>query len=151
MTNRIGGDYNLEALEAFRSAYGQLLITPEDHDTDELTGLPTENISNTSPWIKQTGLWKAPSGKGPEPVNQPFNSNDYISVPDEDEDDIINLNDLSEEEFDEYLAGLSEEELSALEELFIDTDAEIAEDDDESLSDTEIDNLINDLIDSDED
>lgn len=150
MTNRIGGDYNLDALEAFRAAYANQLQTPDDLDIDSLTGLPTNEISNTSPWVASTGLWRYPSGKGPEPVNQPFNSDDYISVPDEDEDDIINLNDLSEEEFDEYLAGLSEEELSALEELFIDT--ETAEDDeDESLSDEEVDKLINDLIDSDED
>jgi hypothetical protein len=150
MTNRIGGDYNLDALEAFRAAYADKLQTPDELDVDSLTGLPTGEISNTSPWVASTGLWRYPSGKGPEPVNQPFNPNDYISGQDDDDDDIINLNDLSEEEFDEYLAGLTLEELSALEELFIDTETE-EEDEEESISDEEIENLINDLISSDED
>jgi hypothetical protein len=43
-------------------------------------GLPTDTISNTSPWIEHTGLWKYPSGKGPDDdLKQPFNPNSYLS------------------------------------------------------------------------
>ena len=78
MTNRIGGDYSHEALEAFRSAYAQQLSTPEDQDIDARTGLPTSHISNTSPWIDHVGIWKYPSGKGPDgDLKQPFQPESY--------------------------------------------------------------------------
>jgi hypothetical protein len=80
MSNRIGGDFNHEAVEAFRAAYAQQLQTVADLEVDERTGLPTDTISNTSPWIEHTGLWKYPSGKGPEEdLKAPFNPNDYLS------------------------------------------------------------------------
>ena len=108
-TNRIGGDYNLEALEAFRSAYANQLQTPEDLDTDSRTGLPTGEISNTSPWLATTGLWKYPSGKGPESdLRTPFNPQEFIT-----QDDEVNLDEMTEEELDAYLDTLSEDELVA--------------------------------------
>jgi hypothetical protein len=80
MANRIGGDFNQDAVEAFRAAYAAQLQTPEDHEVDALTGLPTDTISNTSPWIEHTGLWRYPSGKGPDDdLKQPFNPNSYLS------------------------------------------------------------------------
>jgi hypothetical protein len=80
MANRIGGDFNQDAVEAFRAAYAAQLQTPEDQDVDTLTGLPTDTVSNTSPWIEHTGLWKYPSGKGPDDdLKQPFNPNSYLS------------------------------------------------------------------------
>lgn len=128
----------MDALEAFRAAYGQQLATPEDHDIDQRMGLPTENISLTSPWIHHTGLWKAPSGKGPEDdLKAPFDPNQYFTR----EPESVDLSSMTEEELDEYLDSLSEEELSAL-------SAELEEnylDEDEGMSEEEIENLIAEL------
>ena len=86
-TNRIGGDWSVEALEAFRAAYGQQLSTVQEQDMDERTGLPTNTISNTSPWYEHVGVWKYPSGKGPdEDLQKPFNIGDYLSQEESDEE-----------------------------------------------------------------
>jgi hypothetical protein len=78
--NRIGGDWSAEALEAFRSAYAQQLATPDQDEVANNSGLPTNVVPNTSPWIAHTGTWKYPSGKGPEEdLKAPFNPNDYLS------------------------------------------------------------------------
>ena len=140
-TNRIGGDWSSEAIEAFRAAYGQQLATPEEHDVDQRMGLPTENISLTSPWIHHTGLWKAPSGKGPEELKVPFDPNNYFTRPEEDEG-TVDLSTLSDEELDEYLDSLSEEELVALNE---ELNGIGDEDGDDTMSDEEIENLISEL------
>lgn len=80
MTNRIGGDFNLDAIEAFRAAYAQQMQTPDSEEVANNSGLPTNVVANTSPWIEHTGLWKYPSGKGPdEDLKSPFNPNDYLS------------------------------------------------------------------------
>jgi hypothetical protein len=109
-TNRIGGDWDLDALEAFRAAYGQQLSTVEDQDIDAQTGLPTNTISNTSPWIEHTGLWKYPSGKGPdEDLQKPFNVGDYLTQ---------EMNDGEEEE------EMSDEEIDNLMNEVLDDEAE---------------------------
>lgn len=89
MTNRIGGDFGAEAVEAFRAAYAQQMRTPENDDIDAYTGLPTDTVSNTSPWLEHTGLWRYPSGKGPDDdLRQPFFPDDYLpTAEDEDEDE----------------------------------------------------------------
>ena len=139
-TNRIGGDYNLEALEAFRSAYANQLQTPEDLDTDSRTGLPTGEISNTSPWLATTGLWKYPSGKGPDAdLRTPFNPQEFITQV----DDEINLDEMTEAELDAYLDTLSEDELVALSQQF---EQESELDMSGEMSDAEIDSLIEELI-----
>lgn len=93
----------MDAVEAFRDAYASRLMTPEDQDVDAFTGLPTGEISNTSPWIEHTGLWRYPSGKGPdEDLKQPFVPEEYYE-----EDEV------EDEEFDEE-ETLSEEEIDAL-------------------------------------
>jgi hypothetical protein len=80
MTNRIGGDFGAEAIEAFRAAYAQQLLSPDSDEVANNSGLPTNTIANTSPWYEGVGLWKYPSGKGPEEnLKQPFNLNDYLS------------------------------------------------------------------------
>ena len=80
MTNRIGGDFDAETIEAFRAAYAQQLASPDQDDIANNSGLPTNTVSNTSPWIEHTGLWKYPSGKGPDDdLKQPFNPNSYLS------------------------------------------------------------------------
>jgi hypothetical protein len=134
MTNRIGGDFNADAVEAFRSAYAAQYMTPEDLDTDDRTGLPTGEVSNTSPWIQHTGLWKANNGMSRDfKPNQPFNPEDYITQ----EESVFSLEDLSEEELDQYLNSLSSEDLIALNESLNGESAE--------MTDDEIDNLIAEL------
>jgi hypothetical protein len=111
MTNRIGGDFNQDAIEAFRAAYAQQLASP---DTDEIannSGLPTNVITNTSPWIEHTGLWKYPSGKGPdEDLKTPFNPNVYLSDEVVDgEEEIESMSDEEVENLINEIAGSSEE------------------------------------------
>lgn len=97
MTNRIGGDFNADAIEAFRAAYAQQLATPDEETIANNSGLPTNVVTNTSPWIEHTGLWKYPSGKGPDQdLKTPFNPNAYLS--DEVLDGDGEMESLSEEE-----------------------------------------------------
>ena len=112
MTNRIGGDFNQEAIEAFRSAYAQQLQSPDDNEVDTITGLPTNVVTNTSPWIEHTGLWKYPSGKGPDQdLKTPFNPNAYLSdeVMDGD-DEIDSMSDEEVENLINEIAGPSDDE-----------------------------------------
>ena len=104
-SNRVGGDFNSDAVEAFRAAYAAQLMTPQEQDVDKLTGLPTDTISNTSPWIESTGLWKYPSGKGPEEdLRAPFNPDAYYTQEESEEDgeyEEVDVSDLSREDIDE--------------------------------------------------
>lgn len=94
----------MDAVEAFRDAYASRLMTPEDQDVDTFTGLPTGEISNTSPWIEHTGLWRYPSGKGPDDdLKQPFVPEQYYEE-DEEEDE-----NLSDEEIDTLIDELLNE------------------------------------------
>jgi hypothetical protein len=79
-TNRVGGDFNADAIEAFRNAYAQQLSTPDEDTIANNSGLPTNTVPNTSPWIEHTGLWKAHDGRSLTYERQtPFNPNDYLS------------------------------------------------------------------------
>ena len=140
MTSRIGGDWNTDALEAFRLAYGQQMMTPQDQDITP-SGLPGNNISNVSPWYEQLGiLWKYPSGKGPDDdLQKPFNPDAFITQEDESEGLI------SESDIDDYIDSLTPDELLSLaEELGVDFEGDY---DQETMSDEEIDNLISELND----
>ena len=107
-TSRLGGDFDYDALNAFRVAYADQMQIPEDHDIDARTGLPTENISNTSPWIQHTGLWKANDGLSRDfQPNQPFDPQEYYTV-EEDEEEYDD--ELSEEEIDALVEELLSEE-----------------------------------------
>jgi hypothetical protein len=123
-TSRIGGDYNAEALEAFRSAYAAQMQTPEDQDIHKESGLPTSEVSNTSPWFASTGLWRYPSGRGPDDdLKQPFNPNSFLPQNEDDEeeeDDDI----LTDEQIDAYLDSLSAEELNSLAQQLAEEEAE---------------------------
>lgn len=100
-TNRVGGDFNLDAIEAFRSAYAQQMSTPDEDTIANNSGLPTNTIPNTSPWIAHTGLWKAHDGRSLTYERQaPFNPNDYLS------DEVV--------DGDEEMESLSEEEVENL-------------------------------------
>ena len=135
MTNRIGGDYSAEALEAFRSAYAAQMQTPEDLDIAP-NGMPGNEVSNTSPWLAHTGLWKANDGLSRDFVpNQPFNPDSYLTQEDESEEE------LTEEDFDNYLDTLSLDELQSLaEDLGIEP-----EEPSDTMSEEEVDNLIAEL------
>jgi len=112
MTNRIGGDFNQDAVEAFRAAYAQQLATPDQEDIANNSGLPTNVVTNTSPWIEHTGLWKYPSGKGPDQdLKTPFNPNEYFSneIADGDEE-IDSMSDEEVENLINEIAGQAEEE-----------------------------------------
>ena len=144
-TNRIGGDYSAEALDAFRAAYAAQMQTPEELETDNRTGLPTGEISNTAPWIHTTGLWKYPSGKGPEDdLKAPFDPNNYFTRTEEDEEEVVDLSTMSEEELDAYLDSLSEDELVALSNE-LDSSGEEGETGEDSMSYEEIENSIAEL------
>jgi hypothetical protein len=102
MTNRIGGDFNADAIEAFRAAYAQQLASPEQDEIANNSGLPTNVVTNTSPWLEHTGLWKYPSGKGPdEDLKTPFNPNAYLS--DEVVDGDGEMESLSDEEVENLI------------------------------------------------
>ena len=102
MTNRIGGDFNQNAIEAFRAAYAQQLQSPDQDEIANNSGLPTNVVTNTSPWIEHTGLWRYPSGKGPDQdLKTPFNPNAYLSDEVMDGDDEIDS--LSEEEVENLI------------------------------------------------
>jgi hypothetical protein len=101
MTNRIGGDFNQDAIEAFRAAYAQQLATPDEDTVANNSGLPTNVIPNTSPWIEHTGLWKAHDGRSLDYQRAtPVNPNSYLS------DEVL--------DGDEEIDSLSEEEVENL-------------------------------------
>ena len=137
-TSRIGGDFDFDALEAFRDAYAAQLQTPEDLDNDSRMNLPTGEISNTAPWIHTTGLWKYPSGKGPEDdLRAPFDPNQYFTR----QPETVDLANMSEEELDAYLDSLTEDQIIALSAELNGEDS----DEDEGMTEKEIENLISEL------
>lgn len=131
MNNRISGDFDLTTLEAFRAAYAQREVKPEDLEVDKYTGLPTDTVANISPWIEHTGLWRANPG-----TDRAFIPNQVLEGEDEFDD-----GELSEDEFnrmvDEVLSDLEEEERFARE--IYDSEDDDSEDpyDDESGSEEE--------------
>jgi hypothetical protein len=112
--------------------------TPEDLDIAP-NGMPGNEVSNTSPWLAHTGLWKANDGLSRDFVpNQPFNPDSYLTQEDEsDEED-----ELTEEDFDNYLNTLSLDELQSLaEDLGIEPEGP----NEDTMSEEEVDNLIAEL------
>jgi len=108
-SGRVGGDFDFEVMEAFRNAYAQQLASPDQDEIANNSGLPTNTVSNTSPWLETTGLWKYPSGKGPEEdLKAPFNPSNYYSneVVDGDEE----IDQFDDEEVDTIVNELSEGE-----------------------------------------
>ena len=127
MTNRIGGDFNADAVEAFRNAYAQILNAPDDDSVANDSGLPTGIVANTSPWHDHLPLWKYPSGKGPEEdLRAPFNPDDYVSDDEEEEfsDEEVDslLNELLDEEEEEGNAPLTDDEIEQIVSQLLDDD-----------------------------
>lgn len=141
MDNKISGDFGVEALEAFRAAYAQREVKPEDLEVDHYTGLPTGEITNISPWIQHTGLWRANPG-----TEKMFVPNQVLETEEDFEDE------LSEEDFDrmveEVISDLEEEEAFA-NEIYNSDDDDSEEEDD--IEDEELEALIDSLLAEDED
>jgi hypothetical protein len=118
MTNRPGGDFDQDAVEAFRAAYAQILNAPDDDDVANASGLPTDTVGNTSPWHDHIPLWKYPSGKGPdEDLKRSFDPSDFISEDEENEEEGERLSDEEIETLiDELLDSPNEEEEEEYEE-----------------------------------
>lgn len=129
MTNRINGDFDQDSIEAFRSAYAAQILEPEDLETDPYTGLPSNVVLNTSPWIQHTGLWKANDG-----TDKNFVPNQVLVAGEQEEGEV------SEEELDAMLNELLEEE-ARLEEL---EEGPYDEDEEDSLgfTDEELEELV---------
>lgn len=138
MNNRISGDFGTDALEAFRAAYAQREVKPEDLEVDQYTGLPTGEITNISPWIQHTGLWKANPG-----TDRAFVPNQVLETEEDFEDGI------SEEDFDrmvdEVLSDLEEEERFA-DEIYNGDDDEDEDIEDEDIEDEELEEMINSIL-----
>lgn len=151
MTNRINGDFDSDSIEAFRAAYAAQILEPEDQEVDPYTGLPTELVLNTSPWIQHTGLWKANDG-----TNKDFVPNQVLvegetqeDFEDESEEDL----EITAEQIDALLTeledrDLSDSDLELIESLLADEGGDYFEeslDDDDTLTDEEIENLLEEL------
>jgi hypothetical protein len=117
--------FSPEALEALQEAYANQLTTPDEMDIDQLTGMPTNQVSNTSPWHGTVDLWKYPDGK-----------NKLETSP------IM------------YRGG-GEDEAVKDDGIYDESDHEVGDDDgdedEETLSEEEVDALIQELLESDED
>lgn len=117
-TTRPGGDFNYDVMEAFRNAYAQQLNSPNDDSIANNSGMPTNTVANTSPWHSHTGLWRYPSGRGPEDdLKIAFNPDEYISEDEyEEEDEDLTDDDESPRMTDEEIESLIEELLNDSEE-----------------------------------
>lgn len=129
----MNGFFNQDALEMLQQAY-EMQLTPEEQDIDELTGLPTNVVSNTSPWANDVELWKYPDGKNKletSPILFTNQQTDEVDLEDDTED------------------GLAPEE-----EVYYDSEEEPEEEgsaEDEEISDEEIDALIQEILSIEED
>lgn len=163
MANRITGDFDSEAIEAFRQAYANSMANPEEHDIDPLTNLPSNTISNTSPWLEHTGLWKANDGMSRDfKPNQPFNLDDHLPPLEEEpsgteaSDNVDEVEESFDDDADE-VEVMTEEEFQALtqevwddedpsSEVFDEEDEDTFDEEGESLEEDEIDALINQIL-----
>lgn len=109
MTNRINGDFDRETIEAFRAAYANQILSPEDQEVDDRTGLPTNLVLNTSPWIQHTGLWKANDG-----TDKNFVPNQVLVPGEGDQEELSEeeINSLLDEVVSEMDGSSDEEELT---------------------------------------
>ena len=120
----MNGYFDPTALEALQQAY-EMQLTPDEMDIDQVTGLPTNQVSNTSPWHGTVDLWKYPDGK-----NKLEASPIMYRAGEEGAD-------LDDEEYND--------------EIVDEVDSYSDEDEDDTLTDEEIDTLIEELLNSDED
>jgi hypothetical protein len=145
MSNRINGDFDTDSIEAFRAAYAAQILEPEDQETDKYTGLPTNLVLNTSPWIQHTGLWKANDGS-----NKDFQAN-QILVPGIEEPEKELSDEELEELIDQLLAedtgdALSEDSIEEGDDYDDDAYFDTGEEEEPELTDDEVERLIDELL-----
>jgi hypothetical protein len=155
MKNQISGDFDSETLEEFRAMYAQREVAPEDLEVDNYTGLPTNVITNVSPWIEHTGLWRANPG-----TERDFVPNQVLPGSlEQNFEDIRDFDNPSKEELDalteKVISEIEEEEAFA--DLIYNSDDE--DDDDpnvyrgeveEGMSDDELERIISSILADDE-
>jgi hypothetical protein len=100
----MNGFFSPEAMEALQQAY-EMQLTPEQQDIDAVSGLPTNVVSNTSPWHGTVEMWKYPDG-----LNKREHGDILYTAQD---DDLEEESDEEEEEFDtEYEEDVTESEMT---------------------------------------
>ena len=105
----MNGFFSPDALEALQQAY-EMQLTPDEMDIDQVTGLPTNQVSNTSPWHGTVEMWKYPDG-----LNKREHGEILYVAPDEDEVEEEEEEDLDTEyEEDTTESEMTEEEVDAL-------------------------------------
>lgn len=115
-TSRPGGDFDFDVMEAFRDAYAQQLASPNQDDIANNSGLPTDTVANTSPWYSSVGLWKYPSGKGPDDdLKEAFHPEEYLPEDEySDDDDVYEDDDdstlMTDDEIDSLIQELLDDE-----------------------------------------
>ena len=117
-TSRVGGDFSFEVMEEFRAAYAQQLASPNQDEVANNSGLPTNTVANTAPWYDHVGLWKYPSGKGPEDdLKEAFNPDEYLdSHEDEEYEDEDDSTQMTDEEIESLIQELLNDDESEGEE-----------------------------------
>jgi hypothetical protein len=153
MSNNINGDFDVDSIEAFRAAYASRALSPEDQEVDERTGLPTDVVLNTSPWIQHTGLWKANDGSDKNFVpNQILVPGQEEELSEEELDGI--LDDVMKEMFGDDVSSEGEEDdimedeeiLNLLQELSEDLEAEIELDQEDEDLEEEVESLLSEIL-----
>jgi hypothetical protein len=116
----MNGYFDPTALEALQQAY-EMQLTPDEMDIDQVTGLPTNQVSNTSPWHGTVEMWKYPDG-----LNKREHGDILYAPTDED---------------------IEEEETEEEKEFDTEYEEDVTED---SMTEEEVDALIEELLASDE-
>ena len=102
--------FSPEALEALQEAYAAQLIAPDEQDLDAHTGLPTNVVSNTSPWHGSVDLWRYPDGKNKLETSPIM----YRAVEEEYEEEVEEDAPVDQYEDDEIDETLTDEEIDNL-------------------------------------
>ena len=103
------GFFSPEAMAALQQAY-ELQLTPEEMDIDQVTGLPTNQVSNTAPWHGTVEMWKYPDGVKPTKPGEIH----YIARDGEEEEAEEESIEALYEEEESSEEPMSEEEVDAL-------------------------------------
>jgi maltodextrin utilization protein YvdJ len=104
----MNGFFNTEALEALQQAY-EMQLTPDEMDIDQVTGLPTNQVSNTSPWHGTVEMWRYPDGLNKREHGQILFTQNELEEEEEKEEEYD-----TEYEEDTTESEMTEEEVEAL-------------------------------------
>ena len=122
-----GGDFSQEAYQALREAYANELVTQEEAEIQGVSvmgqSLSTETIPVDSPWLDKVGLEQYPTGKSA-----------YADGPQRTPEEVLEI----------MRASVAKREAD-------EDEAEEKETEEESMSDEEVDNLIESILDDEDD